>query len=33
LLDRGGTDNAFQIVITFAPDGDTAGGVVRTNIP
>jgi small conductance mechanosensitive channel len=27
LLDRGGTDNAMQIVITFAPDGDTAGMV------
>jgi small conductance mechanosensitive channel len=27
LLDRGGTDNAIQIVITFAPDGDAAGAV------
>jgi len=27
LLDRGGTDNAMQIVITFAPDGDIAGRV------
>jgi small conductance mechanosensitive channel len=27
LLDRGGTDNAIQIVITFAPDADTAGAV------
>ncbi|MCB8876857.1 mechanosensitive ion channel family protein [Acidisoma silvae] len=26
-LDRGGTDNALQIVITFAPDGDTAASV------
>lgn len=25
LLDRGGTENDIQIVITFAPDGDTAG--------
>jgi small conductance mechanosensitive channel len=31
LLDRGGTDNAIQIVVTFAPDGDTAG-VVRNDI-
>lgn len=31
LLDRGGTDNAMQIVITFAPDGDAAG-VVRNDI-
>jgi small conductance mechanosensitive channel len=31
LLDRGGTDNAMQILITFAPDGDTAG-VVRNDI-
>jgi small conductance mechanosensitive channel len=31
LLDRGGTDNAIQIVITFAPDGDTAG-VVKNDI-
>jgi small conductance mechanosensitive channel len=27
LLDRGGTDNGIQIVVTFAPDGDTAGEV------
>jgi small conductance mechanosensitive channel len=27
LLDRGGTDNAIQIVITFAPDGDAAAEV------
>jgi small conductance mechanosensitive channel len=31
LLDRGGTDNAIQIVITFAPEGDTAG-VVKSDI-
>lgn len=31
LLDRGGTDNAIQIVITFAPDGDTVG-VIRNDI-
>jgi small conductance mechanosensitive channel len=27
LLDRGGTDNAMQLVATFAPDGDVAGQV------
>jgi small conductance mechanosensitive channel len=27
LLDRGGPDNAMQIVITFAPEGDTAGAI------
>jgi small conductance mechanosensitive channel len=27
LLDRGGIDNGIQIVITFAPEGDTAGEV------
>jgi small conductance mechanosensitive channel len=27
LLDRGGTENAIQIVITFAPEGDTAGAI------
>jgi small conductance mechanosensitive channel len=27
LLDRGGADNAMQMVATFAPDGDTAGQV------
>jgi small conductance mechanosensitive channel len=27
LLDRGGTDNAMQIVITFAPEGDIAGKI------
>jgi small conductance mechanosensitive channel len=31
LLDRGGTDNGIQIVITFAPEGDTAG-VVKNDI-
>lgn len=31
LLDRGGTDNAIQIVITFTPDGDTAS-VVKNDI-
>jgi small conductance mechanosensitive channel len=31
LLDRGGTENIIQIVITFAPDGDTAA-VVRNDI-
>jgi hypothetical protein len=31
LLDRGGADNAMQIVITFAPDGDTAA-VVKNDI-
>jgi len=31
LLDRGGTDNAIQVVITFAPDGDTAG-VIKNDI-
>lgn len=31
LLDRGGTDNAIQIVITFAPEGDTAG-VIKSDI-
>ncbi|MCB8881219.1 mechanosensitive ion channel [Acidisoma cellulosilytica] len=27
LLDRGGTDNGIQIVITFAPDGDSTGSI------
>jgi small conductance mechanosensitive channel len=27
LLDRGGTDNAIQIVMTFAPDGNTADAI------
>jgi small-conductance mechanosensitive channel len=27
LLDRGGTDNAIQLVATFAPDGDVASQV------
>jgi small conductance mechanosensitive channel len=27
LLDRGGADNALQIVVTFAPEGDTAGQI------
>jgi small conductance mechanosensitive channel len=27
LLDRGGPENAIQIVITFAPEGDTAGAI------
>lgn len=27
VLDRGGTDNDIQIVVTFAPDGDTAGSI------
>jgi small conductance mechanosensitive channel len=27
LLDRGGADNALQIVLTFAPEGDTAGQI------
>lgn len=27
LLDRGGTDNGIQIVITVAPDGDAAGAI------
>jgi small conductance mechanosensitive channel len=31
LLDRCGTENNIQIVITFAPDGDTAG-VVKNDI-
>jgi small conductance mechanosensitive channel len=31
LLDRGGTDNAIQIVVTFAPEGDTAG-LIRNDI-
>lgn len=31
LLDRGGTDNGIQIVITFAPEGDTAG-VIKNDI-
>jgi small conductance mechanosensitive channel len=31
LLDRCGTENAIQIVITFAPDGDTAG-VIKNDI-
>jgi small conductance mechanosensitive channel len=31
LLDRGGTDNAIQIAITFAPEGDTAA-VVKNDI-
>jgi small conductance mechanosensitive channel len=31
LLDRRGTENDIQIVITFAPDGDTAG-VVKNDI-
>lgn len=26
-LDRGGTDNVLQIVVTFAPDGDIAASV------
>nr|WP_254073257.1 mechanosensitive ion channel domain-containing protein [Acidisphaera sp. S103] len=31
LLDRGGTDNGIQIVISFAPEGDTAG-VIKNDI-
>jgi hypothetical protein len=31
LVDRAGTDNAILIVITFAPDGDTAG-LVKNDI-
>jgi hypothetical protein len=27
LLDRGGPENAIQIVITFAPEGDAAGAI------
>jgi small conductance mechanosensitive channel len=27
VLDRGGTDNAIQIVITFAPDGDAVASI------
>jgi len=32
LLDRGGTDNEIQIVITFAPEGDAAA-VVKNDVP
>jgi small conductance mechanosensitive channel len=31
LLDRAGADNAMQLVVTFAPEGDTAG-LVRSDI-
>jgi small conductance mechanosensitive channel len=31
LLDRGGADNAMQLVVTFAPEGDTAG-LVKSDI-
>jgi len=31
LLDRGGADNAMQLVLTFAPEGDTAS-LVRSDI-
>jgi hypothetical protein len=31
LLDRGGADNAMQMVVKFAPEGDSAG-LVKSDI-